>query len=130
VVELCQYIGDAKQSQRLRRLTALWAAPAGAQDCLAPLNPALSAWPTAAAERSPLIFAADSWRWMGLPLMGLLLAQGSNNPLSINLRYTLLRVPGLFYGAPEWCSRREALFKAADYGASGWVACLLSLLFT
>ena len=49
---------------------------------------------------------------MGLPLLGLLLAQGFNNPLSINIRYTYLVVPGLFAGAVFWWRGRQVLFES------------------
>jgi uncharacterized membrane protein len=77
----------------------------------------------------PLI-ALDSWLLMGLPLLGLLLARGSNNPLSINIRYTLLVVPGLFSGAVLWWRTRQHRFADRRL-RSVWVGCLaLSLLFT
>jgi len=43
----------------------------------------------------PLI-SLDSWLLMGLPLMACCSPRAVTNPLSINLRYTLLVVPGLF----------------------------------
>ncbi|WP_369820080.1 DUF2079 domain-containing protein [Synechococcus sp. 1G10] len=77
----------------------------------------------------PLI-SLDSWLLMGLPLLGLLLAQGSNNPLSINLRYALLVVPGLFAGAIEWWSRHPQTFARRRLRRV-WSGCIaLSLLFT
>jgi hypothetical protein len=67
---------------------------------------------------------------MGVPLLGLLLAQGSNNPLSINLRYALLVVPGLFAGAIEWWSRHPRVFAQRRLRRV-WIGCItLSLLFT
>lgn len=72
----------------------------------------------------------DSWLLMGLPLLGLLLAQGFNNPLSINIRYTYLVVPGLFAGAIFWWERHRPLFENKRF-RTVWRACiLLSLLFT
>jgi uncharacterized membrane protein len=77
----------------------------------------------------PLI-SIDSWLLMGLPLLGLLLAQGSNNPLSINIRYTFLIVPGLFAGAALWWQRHAAAFRQRRLRAI-WAGCVaLSLLFT
>jgi hypothetical protein len=73
----------------------------------------------------------DSWLLMGLPLLGLLLAQGNNNPLSINIRYTFLVVPGLFAGAVFWWQRHGRLFATSRRLRSVWAGCiLLSLLFT
>ncbi len=82
----------------------------------------------------PLLFipwiALDSWLLMGLPLMGLLLAQGSNNPLSINIRYTYLVIPGLFAGATLWWQRHQPLFASRRLRRV-WAGCiLLSLLLT
>ncbi len=77
----------------------------------------------------PLV-ALDSWLLMGLPLLGLLLAQGSNNPLSINIRYTLLVVPGLFAGTVLWWERHAQAFQSRRLRAV-WAGCIvLSLLFT
>ena len=87
-----------------------------------------------AGQGLPLLFipwiALDSWLLMGLPLMGLLLAQGSNNPLSINIRYTYLVVPGLFAGTALWWERHQQLFASRRLRRV-WAGCiLLSLLFT
>ena len=76
------------------------------------------------------LLSLDSWLLMGLPLLGLLLAQGSNNPLSINIRYTYLVVPGLFAGAALWWRSHAHLFAQRRLRAF-WVGCVaLSLLFT
>ena len=82
----------------------------------------------------PLLFvpflSLDSWLLMGLPLLGLLLARGSNNPLSINIRYTFLIVPGLFAGAALWWRGHAHLFAQRRLRAI-WAGCLaLSLFFT
>jgi hypothetical protein len=45
----------------------------------------------------PLI-SLDAWVLAGPSLLGLFLAQGSNGPLSITIRYTLLVVPGSAWG--------------------------------
>jgi hypothetical protein len=87
-----------------------------------------------AGQGLPLLFipwiALDSWLLMGLPLLGLLLAQGSNNPLSINIRYTYLVVPGLFAGSALWWERHQPLFGSRRLRRV-WAGCiLLSLLFT
>ncbi|MBV2351387.1 DUF2079 domain-containing protein [Synechococcus sp. HK05] len=87
-----------------------------------------------AGQGLPLLFipwiALDSWLLMGLPLLGLLLAQGSNNPLSINIRYTYLVVPGLFAGCTLWWERHQQLFASRRLRRV-WAGCIvLSLLFT
>ena len=87
-----------------------------------------------AGQGLPLAFipflSLDSWLLMGLPLLGLLMAQGSNNPLSINIRYTYLVVPGLFAGSILWWQRHRPLFETRRFRTL-WTACiLLSLLFT
>ncbi|MEY3545031.1 MAG: hypothetical protein RLZZ247_1188 [Cyanobacteriota bacterium] len=87
-----------------------------------------------AGQGLPLLFipwiALDSWLLMGLPLLGLLLAQGSNNPLSINIRYTYLVVPGLFAGSALWWERHQQLFASRRLRRV-WAGCIvLSLLFT
>lgn len=77
----------------------------------------------------PLI-SLDAWLLMGLPLTGLLLAQGVNNPLSINIRYTLLVVPGLFAGSIIWWQRHGGAWKSRRLRRI-WAGCLaLSMLFT
>jgi hypothetical protein len=86
------------------------------------------------AQGLPLLFipliSLDAWLLMGLPLLGLLLAQGSNNPLSINIRYTLLVVPGLFSGAVFWWSHHRPWFERRRLRALWAGALVLSLLFT
>jgi uncharacterized membrane protein len=87
-----------------------------------------------AAQGLPLLFvpliSLDSWLLMGLPLLGLLLARGANNPLSINIRYTLLVVPGLFAGSILWWQVHGAAFHRRTLRRL-WAGCLvLSLLFT
>ena len=65
---------------------------------------------------------------IGLPLLGLLLAQG--NPLAINWRYTYLVVPGLFSGAIFWWDNNRQLFKTKVFRRI-WSGCIvLSLIFT
>ena len=76
------------------------------------------------------LLSIDSWLLMGLPLLGLLLARGSNNPLSINIRYTFLIIPGLFAGAALWWRQHAPLFAQRRLRAV-WAGCLaLSLFFT
>ena len=87
-----------------------------------------------AGQGLPLLFipwiALDSWLLMGLPLLGLLLAQGANNPLSINIRYSYLVVPGLFAGSVLWWQRHRQLFASRRLRRV-WAGCIvLSLLFT
>ena len=77
----------------------------------------------------PLV-ALDSWLLMGPPLLGLLLAQGANDPLSINIRYTFLVVPGLFSGAVLWWRRHGGLFQRRRWRQLWAAAIALSLLFT
>ncbi len=76
------------------------------------------------------LLSIDSWLLMGLPMLGLLLARGSNNPLSINIRYTFLIIPGLFAGAALWWRHHEPRFAQRRLRAV-WAGCLaLSLVFT
>ena len=72
----------------------------------------------------------DSWLLMGLPLLGLLLAQGFNNPLSISIRYTYLVVPGLFAGAVVWWRNHQNLFESRRLRRIWAGAIALSCLFT
>ncbi len=81
----------------------------------------------------PLLFvpliSADAWLLMGLPMLGLLLAKGSNDPLSINIRYTFLVVPGLFAGSIYWWRSRQQIFASRPFKKI-WTGCiLLSLIF-
>ncbi len=77
----------------------------------------------------PLV-SIDAWLLIALPLLGLLLARGSNNPLSINIRYTYLVVPGLYAGAALWWQRHQPLFQARRLRRV-WMGCMaLSLMFT
>lgn len=87
-----------------------------------------------AGQGLPLLFvpliSLDAWLLMGLPLLGLLLAQGDNNPLSIHLRYTLLVVPGLFAGTIIWWQRQPALWQNRRVRRLWAAGVALSLLFT
>lgn len=87
-----------------------------------------------AGQGLPLLFvpliSLDAWLLMGLPLVGLLLAQGNNNPLSIHLRYTLLVVPGLFAGAVFWWQRHGGLWHNRRIRQLWTAGVALSLLFT
>ena len=81
----------------------------------------------------PLLFvpliSADALLMASLPLLGLLLARGSNDPLSINIRYTFLVVPGLFAGTSLWWRSRQNLFNSRKLRKI-WTGCIaLSLIF-
>ena len=77
----------------------------------------------------PLV-SIDAWLLIALPMLGLLLARGSNNPLSINIRYTYLVVPGLYAGAALWWQRHLGLFQSRRLRRV-WMGCMaLSLIFT
>ncbi len=80
----------------------------------------------------PLVFipfiSIDCWLLMGLPLAGLLLAQG--NPLAINWRYTYLVVPGLFSGSIYWWAKNYKIFSSRRFKRF-WSGCMaLSIIFT
>ena len=97
------------------------------------VHPPLETLRYLAGQGLPLLFvpliSADAWLLMGLPLLALLLAQGSNNPLSINIRYALLVVPGLFVGALCWWERHPQL-QSSRRLRHLWQGCIgLSLLF-
>ena len=82
----------------------------------------------------PLLFvpwvSIDAVLMVSLPLLGLLLAQGSNDPLSINIRYTFLVVPELFAGATLWWKSRQKLFNSKPIRRV-WAGCIgLSLIIT
>ena len=87
-----------------------------------------------AGQGLPLLFvpliSLDAWLLMGLPMLGLLLAQGDNNPLSIHIRYTLLVVPGLFAGAIFWWQQHSGLWHNRRVRHLWAAAVALSLLFT
>ena len=80
----------------------------------------------------PLAFvpaiAADAWVLVAFPFLELLLMKGET-PLSINIRYATLAVPGLFYGSILWWSNHPKAFQPKMRRV--WALCLaLSLLFT
>ena len=56
----------------------------------------------------------DAWLLVALPLAGLLLARGSNDPLSINIRYALLVAPG---SLPGRCSGGCSAVSSVPGGA-------------
>jgi uncharacterized membrane protein len=81
----------------------------------------------------PLLFvpaiSPAAWICTAAPLATLLLRQDSQLALSMQLRYTLMVVPGLFYGAILWWTNRPP--KLTQRTRQLWIACLcLSLLFT
>ncbi|MCT0199973.1 DUF2079 domain-containing protein [Synechococcus sp. CS-1325] len=86
------------------------------------------------AQGLPLLFipliSLDSWLLMGLPFLGLLLADGKPPPLAINVRYALLVVPGLFAGAVLWWQQHQGSFQRPRLRAV-WIGAIgLSILLT
>ena len=86
----------------------------------------------------PLAFvpavAPASWIVAGFPLLKLFSAQGLS-VLSITIRYAMTVVPGLFYGAILWWSKRESKIENSPVPSLKfqrfWVVCIcLSLFFT
>ncbi|MFL2511475.1 MAG: DUF2079 domain-containing protein [Synechococcus sp.] len=77
----------------------------------------------------PLI-SLDAWILAGPSLLGLFLAQGSNDPLSITIRYTLLVVPGFSLGTLLWWSRRRQPIPGHRTRLAWGIAISLSLLLT
>jgi len=77
----------------------------------------------------PLI-SLDAWVLAGPSLLGLFLAQGSNDPLSITIRYTLLVVPGFSLGTLLWWSRRQQAIPGRRTRLAWGIAISLSLLLT
>ncbi|MEM1280168.1 MAG: DUF2079 domain-containing protein [Cyanobacteria bacterium P01_H01_bin.152] len=81
----------------------------------------------------PLLFvpaiSPAAWICTAPPLATLLLRSDTHIALSMQLRYTVMVVPGLFYGAVMWWSHRGPALSRRT--RSLWTACLcLSLLFT
>lgn len=76
----------------------------------------------------PLMFvpaiAPESWLIAGCPLFQLLVAQGQTEPLSINIRYAMALVPGMFYGAILWWSRRPDPGRLWRSWRQVWGGCL------
>ncbi|MGB7564374.1 MAG: DUF2079 domain-containing protein [Prochlorococcaceae cyanobacterium] len=127
-----QYIGDAEKASSLQVLLKALRQPLVVlMELISPPGDTLR---YLLAQGLPLmlvpLISLDSWLLMGVPLLGLLLARGSNNPLSINIRYALLVVPGLFAGAIEWWRSHPEPFKRRRLRRV-WIGCIaLSLLFT
>ncbi len=81
----------------------------------------------------PLLFvpvvSPATWICVAAPLAALLLRTDTSIALSMQLRYTVMIVPGLFYGAILWWSHRS--FQLSRPIRRLWAACLcLSLFFT
>jgi uncharacterized membrane protein len=80
----------------------------------------------------PLMFvpaiAPSSWALAAFPLLQIYLRQDPT-ALSINLRYAMTVVPGMFYGAILWWSAHPQAF--GGFVKRFWVVCIsLSLIFT
>jgi uncharacterized membrane protein len=81
----------------------------------------------------PLMFipaiAPSAWLLAGVPLIKTFLRQDPI-ALSINLRYSMNIVPGLFYGAVLWWAAHPQWIRSR-WVRSGWIAAMtLSILFT
>jgi uncharacterized membrane protein len=81
----------------------------------------------------PLLFvpaiSPAAWLCTAPPLATLLLRSDTHIALSMQLRYTVMVVPGMFYGAVVWWRHHGQ--KLSKRTRSLWAACLcLSLLFT
>ena len=74
------------------------------------------------------LLSLDTWLLAGPSLLGLFLAQGANDPLSITIRYTLLVVPGFALGAVFWWQRRPATALSRRRRLAWGGALTLSLL--
>ncbi len=60
------------------------------------------------------IVSVDTWLLTGFPFLQVLLMDHNNyNALSINIRYTMLIVPGLFYGVILWWAKHSDLFQSS-----------------
>ncbi|MEG3845639.1 DUF2079 domain-containing protein [Microcoleus sp. herbarium19] len=81
----------------------------------------------------PLAFvpaiAPSAWIMTVFPLSVLLLQVFNQSATSINTRYTLAVIPGLFYGTILWWSQHEEKFKPRLHRF--WIGCIgLSMLLT
>ncbi|QEY32899.1 DUF2079 domain-containing protein [Synechococcus sp. RSCCF101] len=127
-----QYLGERDQASSLEVLGHVLAQPVLVLREL--VSPPLQTLLYLLGQSLPLalvpLVSIDSWLLAGPSLLGLFLAQGDNDPLSINIRYTLLVVPGLFSGTVFWWHRRGGRVPARRW-RSLWLGCIvLSLLFT
>ncbi len=125
-----QYIQGRNQASSLEVITFILQQPALVlKELVTPAGKTIS---YLAGQGLPLAFvpfiSIDSWLLMGLPLLGILMAQG--NPLAINWRYTYLVVPGLFSGVIFWWEKNQLFFKYKLFRRfwSGFI--ILSILFT
>ncbi|MGB3237191.1 MAG: DUF2079 domain-containing protein [Geitlerinemataceae cyanobacterium] len=64
-----------------------------------------------------------AWAIAGFPLLKLFIAKGET-VLSINIRYAMTVVPGLFYGAILWWSMHSSRFKKISFRRF-WVGCMV-----
>ncbi len=83
----------------------------------------------------PLLFvpalSPAAWVCTAAPLATLLVRSDTHIALSMQLRYTLMVVPGMFYGAILWWAYRPQRQKLSQRTKRLWAGCLaLSLLFT
>lgn len=127
-----QYTGGAREAGSLEVLGQLLRQPLRLlQELVSPVDRTVG---YLVAQWLPLMgvpaLSADAWLLAALPLSGLLLAQGHNDPLAITIRYALLVAPGFFAGAVFWWGRHADLFARPRLRAV-WKGCLvLSLLLT
>ena len=77
----------------------------------------------------PLI-SLDTWLLAGPSLLGLFLAQGTNDPLAITIRYTWLVVPGFALGSLFWWERQADPSPGPRMRLAWGAALALSLLLT
>lgn len=99
-------------------------------ELVTPVDRTLSYW---VGQVLPLAFvpavSPTAWAIAGFPLLKLFIAKGES-VLSINIRYAMTVVPGLFYGAILWWSAHSSRFKNMAFRRF-WVGCMvLSLCIT
>lgn len=69
------------------------------------------------------VISPAAWAIAGFPLFKLFIAKG-DTVLSINIRYAMTVVPGLFYGAILWWSAHSSRFKKMAFRRF-WVGCMV-----
>jgi uncharacterized membrane protein len=75
------------------------------------------------------VITSSAWIMTVFPLSVLLLQVFNQSATSINTRYTLSVIPGLFYGAILWWSKHPEIFKPRLHRF--WIGCIcLSMLLT
>ncbi|MBE9042146.1 DUF2079 domain-containing protein [Oscillatoriales cyanobacterium LEGE 11467] len=75
------------------------------------------------------VLSPTAWAIAGFPLFKLLIAKGQT-VLSINIRYAMTIVPGLFYGAIQWWSQNPERFDKISIRRF-WIFCMsLSVIIT